>query len=183
LQPNVTDRIVLCLGTAAVMVCGDVRDWVVSARSAWTAHLISLLVMFAVLLQCGSHQWFFTDEWEYITATSPAWAGWVRATQRALVESTGQQLTMLPRFVWHGLSATADGALGLPVVGTVMLVALTAWLVVRRRQVSSTAIGGAAGALSWREPRAARVEAGRASPMMRLPSRRPSSRSWSVLCR
>ncbi|MGH7722913.1 MAG: hypothetical protein ACRENL_08825, partial [Candidatus Dormibacteria bacterium] len=66
---------------------------------------------------------------------------------RATLPSTTQQLWMLPQFVWHGLSATADGALGLPVVGSVLLVALVAWLVARARTVSPMALGSAAGAV------------------------------------
>ena len=39
---------------------------------------------------------------------------------RATLPTTGQQLWMLPQFVWRGLSATADGALCLPLVGSVL---------------------------------------------------------------
>lgn len=283
-------------------------SWLATARAAFVAHLLSLLATFAVLLYYGSHQWFFTDEWEFITrnlpgparlglfvphnehwstlpiliyrmlfaavglhtylpyilvlialhltaahliwrlamraggsawiATStvavflllgagweqlvsafqmsfslslvcglgwllvndldlPAWArilsGWVlgvatsmssgigipmigvvaiaalarRGPRDALtvasvpvlanlawyavvhphatLPSTGHQLTLLPQFVWHGLSATADSAIGLPVLGTVLVVALAVWLIVRNRAVPSIAMGSAAG--------------------------------------
>jgi hypothetical protein len=286
------------------------RHWLVTERAAVIAHLLSLLVTLAVLLYYGSHQWFFTDEWEFITRNLPgqgrlglfvphnehwstipiliyrvlfaavglhsyipyilvlillhlaaahlAWRLAMRAGARAWVAtsvaaiflmlgvgweqmvsafqvgfslslvcglawllindhdgpaafrvsggwalglaasmssgigiamigavavaalarrgprdgvavvsipvlanlawyavvhplatspSTGHQLTMLPQFVWRGLSATADGALGVPVVGGVLLVGLTAWLVTRGRYVSSLAIGAGSGAL------------------------------------
>jgi hypothetical protein len=286
------------------------RGWLGTARAAFVAHLLSLLAAFAVLLYYGSHQWFFTDEWEFITrnlpgparlglfvphnehwstlpiliyrmlfaavglhtylpyilvlialhliaahliwrlairagasawmATSivavflllgagweqlvsafqmsfslslvcglgwllvsdldlPAWArilsGWalgiaasmssgigipmigvvaVAALARrgprdaltvasapvlanlawyaivhphATLPSTGRELSLLPQFVWHGLSATADSAVGLPVVGTVLLVALVVWLIFRNRAVPSIALGSAAGSL------------------------------------
>ena len=78
------------------------------------------------------------------TLANLAWYATVHP--RATLPSTGQQLWMLPQFVWHGLAATADGALGLSVVGSVLLVALAVWLAVHVRTMSPTALGGASGA-------------------------------------
>jgi hypothetical protein len=79
------------------------------------------------------------------TLANVAWYAAVHP--RATLPSTGHQLWMLPQFVWRGLSASADGALGPPVVGSLLLVALFVWLAIRLRSVSPVAVGCASGAV------------------------------------
>ncbi|MGH7723575.1 MAG: hypothetical protein ACRENL_12240, partial [Candidatus Dormibacteria bacterium] len=42
-----------------------------TAHAAFIAHLLSLLGTLGVLVYYGRHQWFFADEWEFITRNLP----------------------------------------------------------------------------------------------------------------
>jgi hypothetical protein len=92
----------------------DVRDWLATARSAWTAYLQSLLVTFAVLLQCGSHQWFFTDEWGYITRNLPGMG------RLGLFVPHSEYWSTIPILVYRGLFAAFGLHSHLPVTAVLM---------------------------------------------------------------
>lgn len=83
-------------------------------------------------------------------ASVPALANviWYAAVHpHATLPSTRHQLLMLPDFIWRGLTATADGAIGVPVVGAVLLIGLAVWLGARNRDVPAIVWGGASGAV------------------------------------
>jgi hypothetical protein len=111
--------------TAARGAISTAARAVTTARSATVAHYLSLAAAAIVLTFLSRNQWFFYDEWAFITdPTAELWAG------------HGGHWSTLPILVWTGLQSTFGLASYLPFVLTVIAVHLVTahllWRLLRR---------------------------------------------------